>query len=135
MANITFVEVEEIDTKVGTIRLFINSLISSSEGSIEDAVGDVPDENPSNGDIIFSPRFANLSFSTGDNGLLQGDYGTYSPYSIIVHEIGHTLGLEHPWEHPTYDFPYEKEFNRYTVMTVTEGMVMGFIDIMTKTIL
>ena len=121
IANITFVEVEEIGNKVGTIRLFINSLISYSEGSIGDAVGDVPGKNPSNGDIIFSPRFSGLSFSTGENGLLPGDYGTYSPYSIMVHEISHTLGLEHPWEHPTYDFPNEKEFSRYTVMTGTEG--------------
>ena len=32
LANITFVEVEEIGKKVGTIRLFLNSLISSTEG-------------------------------------------------------------------------------------------------------
>ena len=43
----------------------------------------------------------------------------------MIHEIGHTLGLEHPWEHPTFDFPDEKEFSRYTVMTGTEGAGHG----------
>ena len=128
VANITFVEVEEIEDKVGTIRLFLNSLISTTEGSIGDAVGDVPGKNPSNGDIIFSPRFSSLSFSTGNDGLLEGNYGTYSPYSIMVHEIGHTLGLEHPWEHPVYDFPDEKEFSRYTVMTGENGSDHGVYE-------
>ena len=34
--NLTFIEVEEIGTKVGTIRLFINSLMSSG---LESAMG------------------------------------------------------------------------------------------------
>jgi len=38
LANITFLEVEEIGREIGTIRHFINSLISSSQGSISDEV-------------------------------------------------------------------------------------------------
>ncbi len=106
-----------------TIRLFINSLIFSSEGTIGDTVGDIPEKNPSSRDIIFSPQFSNSSFSSSKNGLLQGAYGTYSPYSIMDDEIGHTLGLEHPWEHPTFDFPDEKEFSRYTLKTGRERAV------------
>ena len=66
-----------------------------------------------------------MSFSTGDNGLLQGYYGIYSPYSIMVDQIGHTLGLEHPWENPTLDSPNKKELSRYTVMTGTGGVGHG----------
>ena len=55
VANTAFVEVEEIGTKVETIGLLIYSLISSCEGSIGDAVRDVPGMNPSSRDIIFSP--------------------------------------------------------------------------------
>ena len=55
ITNIPFVEVNEIGNKVGTKRLFINSLISScSEESIGDALGDIPSQNPSNGDIFFT---------------------------------------------------------------------------------
>ena len=60
LANITFMEVKEIGGKVGTIRHFINSLISSSQGWIGDEVGEAPSSNPWNGDIIFAPRFSNL---------------------------------------------------------------------------
>jgi len=44
-------------------------LISSTEGVIGDAVGDQPDKNPQAGDIIFSPKYADLSFG---QGLVEG---------------------------------------------------------------
>ena len=55
--NINFLEIEEIRTKVETIRLYINSLISSSDGSISDTVRDVLDKNTCNGYIIFTSFF------------------------------------------------------------------------------
>ena len=60
------------------------SLISYSEGSIVDALGDVLGKYSFNGDIIFSSRFSNLSSSTGNDRLQQGDCGIYSAYSIMV---------------------------------------------------
>ena len=68
--NITFVGVEEILVKFGIIRHFINSFISA-EGLTGDSAGDVPVMNPSSGDIIPSPRFSSLSFSAGQNYILQ----------------------------------------------------------------
>ena len=43
----------------------------------------------------------------------------------MVDQIGHTLGLEHPWENPTLDSPNKKELSRYTVMTGTGGVGHG----------
>ena len=43
----------------------------------------------------------------------------------MVLKIGHKLGLEHPWEHPTYGFLDEKEFSRYKVMTGKEWSANG----------
>jgi serralysin len=115
--NISFVEVSENNNKVGSIRFFINSLISSTEGVIGDAVGDQPDKNPQAGDIIFSPKYADLSFG---QGLVEGA-GTYSPFAVLTHEIQHALGIEHPGDHRTISFPEEKIFTKYTVMTGIEG--------------
>jgi len=56
------------------------------------AVGDQPDKNPQAGDIIFSPKYADLSFG---QGLVEGA-GTYSPFAVLTHEIQHALGIEHP---------------------------------------
>jgi len=46
----------------------------------------------------------NSTFSAREYELLQRDYRTYFLDSIIVNEIGHSLDLEHPWEHHVYDF-------------------------------
>ncbi|WP_443636431.1 DUF4214 domain-containing protein [Candidatus Njordibacter sp. Uisw_058] len=115
--NISFVEVSENNNKVGSIRFFINSLISSTHGVIGDAVGDQPDKNPQAGDIIFSPKYADLSFGQGllENGTM------YSPFVVLTHEIQHALGIEHPGDHRTISFPEEKIFTKYTVMTGIEG--------------
>ena len=115
--DISFVEVNETNNKVGSIRFFINSLLSSTEGSIGGAVGDQPDSDPQAGDIIFNPEFADKSFG---QGLLE-DGGAYSPFSVLTHEIQHALGIEHPGDHPTIAFPEDKIFTKYTVMTGIGG--------------
>ena len=115
--NISFIEVNEADNNAGSIRFFINSLLSSTIGLLGGAVGDQPDKNPQAGDIIFRPEFADKSFA---QGLVEGA-GTYSPFAVLTHEIQHALGIEHPGDHRTISFPEEKIFTKYTVMTGIEG--------------
>jgi serralysin len=115
--NISFVEVNEAENKAGSIRFFINSLLSSTEGLLGGAVGDQPDKNPQAGDIIFTPEFADKSFAQG----LVKDAGAYSPFAILTHEIQHALGIEHPGDHRTIEFPNNKIFTKYTVMTGIGG--------------
>ena len=118
LINVTFVEVNEADDKAGSIRFFINDLTSSRFGLIGDAVGDQPDKNPQAGDIIFTPRFADTSFG---QGLLSGADSTMASFSIAMHEIQHTLGVEHPGDHRTIAFPENKKLVKYTIMTGDNG--------------
>ena len=41
----------------------------------------------------------------------------------VFGEFTDTLGLKHPWEHPTFDLPDENEFSHDTVMTAPKGAV------------
>ena len=54
ITDFPFVEVNETGNKVGRTRIFINDCLSfSSEGSIGDAIGDFPSQNPFIGDIFY----------------------------------------------------------------------------------
>ena len=121
--NVTFVEVEEVGDAVGTIRFGINT-ITDEEGNYREgiaATGDPPSEEPRGGDVWFNKWFTNVAdFSTGlvrygegDNiGSVTGD----GDVTVLYHEIFHTLGIEHPGDHPTIPFPEGKNSREYTVM-------------------
>ena len=121
--NVTFVEVEEVGDAVGTIRFGINT-ITDEEGNYREgiaATGDPPSEEPRGGDVWFNKWFTNVAdFSTGlvrygegDNiGSVTGD----GDVTVLYHEIFHTLGIEHPGDHPTIPFPEGKNSREYSVM-------------------
>lgn len=82
-ANISFVEVNETSYSVGDIRFGWTRATEDDEL----AHAYFPYSDPAAGDIWFSA-------DARDEGFQPGSYG----YFTLLHEIGHALGLKHPFE-------------------------------------
>nr|WP_305883173.1 M10 family metallopeptidase C-terminal domain-containing protein [Pseudomonas sp. NFACC37-1] len=105
VANIRFTQVGESATNVGDLRF----------GGYQNMDDDTaawayfPDETPSAGDVWIGPV-------TNDPSPVKGTYD----YLVFVHEIGHALGLKHPFSqllsNPTVLAPQFDDV-RYTVMS------------------
>ena len=85
IANITFVEVAETTSEVGTLRFgFTNDYRG------EDVWGwaFIPSNKASGGDVWIDSSISDETFTRGK------DFN----FASIMHEIGHALGLDHPFE-------------------------------------
>jgi Ca2+-binding RTX toxin-like protein len=85
VANIKFTETAETSTNVGDIRIAFSDTMSRPSGALAYATPPYA-SLPRSGDIWFSWGYAKYtdSLSSGYN------------YLALVHEIGHSLGLNHP---------------------------------------
>lgn len=109
VANIRFQEVADTSTNVGDIRIAFTSTSNQIAGSGQ-AWGWTywPNANlPSAGDIWIS------AFGSGSTNS-DWSVGSYNYFSLI-HEMGHALGLKHPFEAPTL-LPALLDNNQYSVM-------------------
>jgi Ca2+-binding RTX toxin-like protein len=92
-------------TDYGTIRIMLSSTQAGGEtlgrGHFPASFGE---GNPINGDLYL-------------NGSQPYDIGTIG-YTTILHELGHTLGLKHPFTGKR--LPLNKDNNTYTVMTYND---------------
>jgi len=85
VANVRFVEVSESATQVGELRFAWTSLDADEQSRAFE-----PSATAKAGDIWLNAR------APWDDGVAPGTYG----YSTLLHEIGHALGLKHPFEGP-----------------------------------
>lgn len=111
VANISFSEVEETKEQVGTIRFGFTDhprTLENDNGSKELAWGwaRAPSNLSDGGDIWISATQKEESFIKGK------DYNFYA----IMHEIGHALGLAHPFSGIDQLLP-EQNFRNYSIMS------------------
>ena len=100
--NVDFKRVKD-KKSVGTIRIGFNTITDES-GDYRPgiyATADPPNEEPRGGDIWFNKGFTSDNFS---QGLVEG-FDTPTPSSIMLHEILHSLGLEHPNDNAKHQVP------------------------------
>lgn len=108
VADITFVEVED-DITYGEIRVAFSQAVTDSDDSSGWAY--VPGLQPEAGDIWLDPTQGD-SYAPGTSG-----------YSTLLHEIGHALGLAHPFEANTVNgavLTDEQNSTQYSVMSYTD---------------
>ncbi|HEX3809825.1 MAG TPA: M10 family metallopeptidase [Rhizomicrobium sp.] len=84
-ADVTFAETADTSTTVGELRYGISSVVTPSY-----AYSYYPSTDPAAGDTWFSPSWN----QDAKRGLKPGSYA----YLAILHEIGHDLGLKHPFQ-------------------------------------
>lgn len=104
VSGLTLTEVSETSTRVGDLRL---AYTWTQEMGDAQAYAYLPSSGPKGGDIWFSTLQSNYT-----EAWVPGSY----EYLTVLHEIGHAIGLKHPFEQPGAIDP-ALDARSYTVMS------------------
>ncbi|MFB2896125.1 M10 family metallopeptidase [Aerosakkonemataceae cyanobacterium BLCC-F50] len=110
---INFVEVSDRPPNVGRIRFMFSDGPNTLRDGVAYAYAYLPSDAPGTGlagDVHLNRNRSLADFSAGPGSF---------PYQIILHEIGHALGLKHPFE-DIYQLPFGKDNNTNTIMTYND---------------
>ena len=105
LANVSFSEVADNSVLVGDLRLAVTTVNSGGENGH----AYLPSNNPDAGDVWLSE--SNWHVNRG-SAVQPGSYD----YVTLIHEIGHALGLKHPFEAPQTIDPAFDNYS-FTVMS------------------
>jgi serralysin len=114
--------VADTSTSVGDIRIaFTGATSLASDGSAAWGWASYPDSlDPAAGDIWISTK----SSAATDPDWSSGSYN----FLALVHEIGHALGLKHPFEDGTV-LPSATDNKQYSVMSYTDAPDSLFVKV------
>lgn len=102
IANLRPTEIYENSVLVGDIRIAFSNLLNNLSG-----IANNPQPGPNGGDVWISNNYSDKSFSLGS-----------FEYFLILHELGHALGLKHP-SGMTPVLPSTLDNHQFSIMSLT----------------